>query len=137
MLLRFSPLAMMLLLSACSTDAPKHVAHSASTSPSVEYSDGKSKITPVRPFASSRNTCVDRFNFLRQAGDDRYQKYSKDYIEIGKGFNFLSANRDIMDTDARRVFTNTLDMKLKTLCSDVNYAGFTLVQHKISALSNI
>jgi hypothetical protein len=28
--------------------------------------------------------------FLRQAGGDRYQKYSKDYIEIGEGFNFLS-----------------------------------------------
>ncbi|EFU5825441.1 hypothetical protein EY507_00010 [Shigella sonnei] len=137
MLLRFSPFAMILLLSACSTGTPKHVAPAARTTPSVAYSDGKSKITPVRPIASSRNTCVDRFNFLRQSGDDKYQKYSKDYIEIGKGFSFLSENKDIMDADARRVFTNTLDMKLKTLCSDVNYAGFTLVQRKIHALSNI
>ncbi|EEQ2185680.1 hypothetical protein QSD79_003765 [Escherichia coli] len=137
MILRFSPFAMILLLSACSTGAPKNVATTARETPSVEYSDGKSKITPVKPVASSQNTCVDRFNFLRHAGDDKYQKYSKDYIEIGNGFNFLSENKDIMDADARRVFTNTLDMKLKTLCSDVNYAGFTLVQRKIHALSNI
>lgn len=94
-------------------------------------------MTPVRSIASSRNTCVDPINFLRPSGDDKYQKYSKDYIEIFKDFSFLSDNKDIMDGDARRVFINTLDMKLKTLCSDVNYAGFTLLQRKIHALSNI
>lgn len=128
---------MILLLSACSTGTPKHVAPAARSTPSVAYSDGKSKMTPVRSIAFSRNTCVDPINFLRPSGDDKYQKYSKDYIEIFKDFSFLSDNKDIMDGDARRVFINTLDMKLKTLCSDVNYAGFTLLQRKIHALSNI
>lgn len=137
MLARFSIYTMFFFLTACSTGITKISDPSNKTTPRVEYSNGKSKIIPITAVASSNNTCVDRYNFLHQAGDDRYEKYSKDYIEIGKGFNFLNKNKNIMDADARRVFTNTLDMKLKTLCSDVNYAGFTVVQRKISELSNI
>ncbi|TBL95873.1 hypothetical protein EYY95_00005 [Hafnia alvei] len=137
MLLRSISLLSVIFLAACSTNAVKHNSVKQSPKPTIKYSQNNSRIVPVNSVASSNNPCVDRFNFLRQAGDDKYQKYSRDYIQIGDGYSFLNTNKNIMNGDAKRVYTNTLDMKLNTLCSEVNYAGFQVIQQKINALSNI
>lgn len=137
MLLRSIPLLSVIFLAACSTNAVKHASVKQSPKPVIKYAQNNSRIVPVNSVASSNNPCVDHFNFLRQAGDDKYQKYSRDYIQIGDGYSFLNTNKNIMNGDAKRVYTNTLDMKLNTLCSEVNYAGFQVIQQKINALSNI
>ena len=137
MLLRSIPLFSVIFLAACSTTAVKHTATKQSPAPTIKYAQNTSRIVPVSAVASSNNPCVDHFNFLRQTGDDKYQKYSRDYIQIGDGYSFLNTNKNIMNGDAKRVYTNTLDMKLNTLCSEVNYAGFQVIQQKINALSNI
>ncbi|MBS0849355.1 hypothetical protein [Citrobacter sp. JGM124] len=136
MLLRTIPLLSVMFLAACSTNMAKNTTKQ-SPAPTIKYAQNNSRIVPVNSVASSNNPCVDHFNFLRQAGDNKYQKYSRDYIQIGDGYNFLNTNKNIMNGDAKRVYTNTLDMKLNTLCSEVNYAGFQVIQQKINALSNI
>ncbi|WP_282808361.1 hypothetical protein [Hafnia alvei] len=137
MLLRSIPIFSVIFLAACSTTSVKHTATKQSPAPTIKYAQNASRIVPVNSVTSSNNLCVDHFNFLRQAGDDKYQKYSRDYIQIGDGYSFLNTNKNIMNGDAKRVYTNTLDMKLNTLCSEVNYAGFQVIQQKINALSNI
>lgn len=137
MLLRSIPLFSAIFLAACSTTAVKHSSVKQSPKPTITYAQNASRIVPVNTVASSNNSCVDHFNFLRQAGDDKYQKYTREYIQISDGYRFLNTNKNIMNGDAKRVYTNTLDMKLNTLCSEVNYAGFQVIQQKINALSNI
>ncbi|EPL4527018.1 hypothetical protein QCK34_004431 [Enterobacter asburiae] len=107
------------------------------TASKINYAKGSSRILPAATLASSNDLCVDHFNFLRQAGDDKYKKFSRDYIQIGDGYNFLNVNKNIMSSDARRVYTNELEMKLNTLCSEVNYAGFQFIQQKIISIRNI
>ncbi|WP_367300394.1 hypothetical protein [Hafnia alvei] len=137
MLLRSIPLLSFIFLAACSANSVKHASVKQSPKPTIKYAQNNSRIVPVNAVASSNNLCVDHFNFLRQAGDDKYQKYSRDYIQIGDGYSFLNTNKNIMNGDAKRLYSNTLDMKLNTLCSEVNYAGFKVIQQKINALSNI
>lgn len=137
MLLRSISLLSVVFLAACSSGAVKHTATKQSPAPTIKYAQNNSRIVPVNVVASSSNACVDHFNFLRQAGDDKYQKYSRDYTQIGDGYSFLNTNKNIMNNDSKRVYTNTLDMKLNTLCSEVNYAGFQVIQQKIGALSGI
>ncbi|MEI2606529.1 hypothetical protein V8O11_22465 [Erwinia aphidicola] len=137
MLLRAAPLLTVFFLAACSTTPVKNNATKQNPSPAVKYEKNNSRIVPVNPVASSNNQCVDYFNFLRQAGNDKYQKYSREYILIGDGYTFLNTNKNIMNSDAKRVYSNALDMKLNTLCSEVNYTGFQVIQQKINALSSV
>lgn len=137
MLLRAAPLLTVFVLAACSTTPVKNNATKQNPSPAVKYEKNNSRIVPVNPVASSNNQCVDYFNFLRQAGNDKYQKYSREYILIGDGYTFLNTNKNIMNSDAKRVYSNALDMKLNTLCSEVNYTGFQVIQQKINALSSV
>ncbi|CNI60562.1 hypothetical protein [Yersinia pekkanenii] len=137
MLLRIVPLLSVIFLAACSSSAVKHTETEKNAQPVVKYAQNNSKIMPVNALVSSNNLCVDRFNFLRQAGNDKYQKFSRDYIQINDGYRFLNTNKNIMNGDAKRVLTHTLDMKLDTLCSEVNFAGFQVIRQKISALSDI
>ncbi|TBM25848.1 hypothetical protein [Hafnia paralvei] len=137
MLLRTMPLLSVIFLASCSSNTVKQIETPKKTSATVKYEQNNSRIVPVNSIASSNNECVDHFNFLRQAEHDKYPKYSRDYIQIGDGYRFLSTNKNIMNNDAKRMYTQTLDMKLNTLCSEVNYAGFQAIQQKISALSRI
>lgn len=137
MLLRLVPVASVLFIVACSSTTTRNVSTQKTSAPVIKYAQNNSKIVPTNAIASSNNLCVDHFNFLRQAGDDKYQKFSRDYVQIGDGYRFLSTNKNIMNGDAKRVYTNTLDIKLTTLCSEVNYAGFQVIQQKINALSGI
>ncbi len=137
MLLRAAPLLSVIFITACSSGLTKNSKISNSDTPLIKYSQGKSKIVPVNPVVSSNDACVDHFNFLRQAVDDKYQKYSRRYVDIGAGFTFLNTNKNIMNDDAKKVYTNTLEMKLMTLCSEVSYAGFLVIQKKIDALGVI
>ncbi|MBS0849527.1 hypothetical protein [Citrobacter sp. JGM124] len=137
MIFRSVAILSVVFLAGCSSSAIKGPATKSSPAPAISYAQNNSRIVPVNSVVSSNNPCVDHFNFLRQAGDSKYQKYSRDYIQIGDGYNFLNTNKNIMNGDAKRVYTNTLDMKLNTLCSEVNYAGFQVIQQKINDLSKI
>jgi len=123
-----------MLLAACSSSIP---GHSDNARPLVHYARDSSKIITVNTIAATGNQCVDNFNFLRQAGDKNYQEFSHQYITVGEGYNFLNKNKKIMDGDARQVYTMKLDMKLDTLCSKVNYAGYRVVRQKIKELHGI
>ncbi|WP_249215940.1 hypothetical protein [Citrobacter sp. JGM124] len=137
-MLRSVALLSVIFLAGCSSNVVKNTTTKpVSAAPATNYAQNNSRIVPVNSVVSSNNPCVDRFNFLRLAGNEKYQKYSNDYTRIGDGYNFLNTNKNIMNSDARRVYTNTLEMKMDTLCSEVNYAGFQVIQQKISALSNI
>jgi len=133
MLLRIVPVIPLLFLAACSTGTVKHT----TATPTIKYAKDNSKIVPTSAVASSNNKCVDNFNFLRQAGDAHYQDYSRDYMKVGAGYSFLNVNKNIMEGDAKRVYTMKLDMKLDTLCSEVNYAGYQVIQQKIKELGGI
>lgn len=137
MLLRSVFVFSVLLLSACSMNTVENEKNKKATASKINYAKGSSRILPAATLASSNDLCVDHFNFLRQAGDDKYKKFSRDYIQIGDGYNFLNVNKNIMSSDARRVYTNELEMKLNTLCSEVNYAGFQFIQQKIISIRNI
>lgn len=137
MLLRSIPLLSIILLSACSTNTVKHTEAKQNFSSKIKYAQNNSQIVPVDTISSSNDKCIDHFNFLHQAKDDKYKNYSREYIQISDGYRFLKTNKNIMSGDAKRVYTNTLDMKLKTLCSEVNYAGFQAIQQRINVLNNI
>ncbi|BEM76417.1 hypothetical protein SME38J_05200 [Serratia marcescens] len=141
MILRILPITSLIFLAACSSyvgqqGGGRTVKNKIHT-PAAEYANGKNPLTPVNSIVSSNNSCVDNFNFLRQAGNEKYQQYSKDYIKIGDGFRFLNTNKNIMGDDAKTVYTMKLDMKLDTLCYKVNYAGYQVIKAKIKELYGI
>lgn len=93
-------------------------------------------ITPVNTIQSTGNSCADNFNFLKLSNYSNYQSLSERYIEINNGYKFLKENREIMGEDARRIYTMNLDMKLDTICSEVESISFQLIQDKIKSLNN-
>lgn len=133
MYLRAIPVVSVLFLAACSSGTVSHTADK----PVVAYAKENSTIVPVKSVASTNNTCVDNFNFLRRAGDSQYERLSRNYIKVNDGFHFLRVNKNIMGEDARRIYTMNLDMKLDTICSEVNFASYKLIQEKIKELNNI
>lgn len=141
MILKLFPVTSLILLAACSSYSGHRVADETATSknntPAAKYASSRNPLTPVNAIASSNNRCVDDFNFLRQAGGEKYQKYSQDYIKIGEGYRFLNTNKNIMGSDAKEVYTMKLDMVLDTLCTRVNYAGFEVVKEKIKEINVI
>lgn len=131
MLFRAAVISPVLLLAACSFPH----SDSAKTEKSLtNYARNNSKIISINPTPTTGNQCVDNFNFLRQAGHDKYQDYSQKYIAVGNGYTFLNKNKNIMDKNAQQVYSMNLDMKLDTLCSKVNYAGYQLIRSKIKEL---
>lgn len=137
-----------LLLSACSaTQVKKKPATSSAKgkvtmlkreNPAAEkYQERRSSLLSGVTITSTNNTCVDHFNFLRESKSEQYSKYTKDYGDLGKGYRFLNVNKNIMDEDAKKIYTMALDMKLNTLCSKVQYTGYSVVKEKIKSLSGI
>ncbi|MBS0849577.1 hypothetical protein [Citrobacter sp. JGM124] len=122
-----------LFLTACSSNTVTRTADK----PVVQYARENSTIVPVNSIESTSNSCVDNFNFLRRAGDSQYERLSSNYIKVNDGFHFLRVNKNIMGEDAKRIYTMNLNMKLDTICSEVNYASYQLIQKKIKDLSNI
>lgn len=131
---KVSLISTVMLLAACSSSIP---GQSSNARPLIHYAQNSSKIITVNSIASTGNQCVDNFNFLKQAGDQNYQEFSRQYITVGEGYDFLNKNKNIMDNDARQVYTMKLDMKLDTLCSKVNYTGYRVVQQKLKELKGI
>ena len=136
MLLRVIVIIPVLLLAACSTQS-QSVKGKKQPNSVVQYINGNSKIVPINAIASSSNQCVDHFNFLRQVKDSKYQEFSRQYVEISNGYTFLNVNKNIMNSDAKEVFTMNLNMKLDTLCTKVNYTGFQVIQQKIKELIGV
>lgn len=134
MLLRVIFITPVLLMTACSSNL---FSVKPSPKPVVKYAKESSRIVPVKSISSSNNQCVDNFNFLRQASDPQYNVFSQQYIKVGNGYNFLNVNKNIMDADAKEIYTMKLDMKLETLCSKVNYAGYRVIRQKIKELGDI
>ncbi|MGL4214791.1 MAG: hypothetical protein ACRCSA_17705 [Morganella morganii] len=87
--------------------------------------------------ASTRNACVDGFNFLKGVNQNQFDNFSADYSKINQNYTFLNVNKEIMDKDSKELLTMTLNKKLDTLCTKVQYAGFIGVKDKIKALSDI
>ncbi|WP_202301496.1 hypothetical protein [Dryocola clanedunensis] len=147
MMLRTSTLLLLgsvFLLSACSAPSKKAPSAASATTgyqstntPTDKYI--AKRVTTLAGFtlASSNNVCVDHFNFLKEAQSNNYPKYTKDYGDIGKGYRFLNINKNIMDKDAKDVYTMMLEMKLDTLCTKVQYSGYAVVKDKIKELSSI
>lgn len=85
--------------------------------------------------ASTRNACVDGFNFLKGMNQNQFGLYSEDYNRINQNYTFLNVNKEIMDKDSREVLSMTLNKKLDTLCTKVQYAGFIGVKDRIKELN--
>ena len=134
MLFRAVIISPVLLLAACSFP---HSDRANIEKALISYARNNSKIISINPIPATGNLCVDNFNFLRQAGDDKYQDYSQKYIAVGNGYTFLNTNKNIMDKNAQEVYSMKLDMKLDTLCSKVNYAGYQVIHRKMKELSGI
>ncbi|WP_380184863.1 hypothetical protein [Kalamiella sp. sgz302252] len=145
MLFKIMPAASAMLLVACSSGV---ATHAETMSLKAEQEAGAESITPVikhamnegvpiNPVASSNQQCIDYFNFLRQTGDKHYQKYAKEYTKISEGYDFLQAHEETMGADAKRVYTMELDMKLDTLCLEVNFNGYRVIQQKVRELYGI
>lgn len=146
---KFLVLGSICLLAACSSQPAKkpqgnnHTTAAATTgykntsTPADNYIAKRTATLTGITLASTNNICVDHFNFLREAQSNQYQKYTKDYGDIGKGYRFLNVNKNIMDNDAKQVYTMMLEMKLDTLCSKVQYTGYSVVKDKIKELSSI
>lgn len=133
MYLKFIPIVSVFFLASCSSGTNTHT----TDKPIVRYFKESSAIVPVNSVASTSNTCVDNFNFLRRAGDSEYDRLSKNYIKVNDEFNFLRVNKNIMGEDAKRIYTMNLDIKLDAICSEVSYISYQLIQKKIKELSNI
>ncbi|EPJ0730869.1 hypothetical protein ACS8VC_003409 [Morganella morganii] len=87
--------------------------------------------------ASTRNACVDGFNFLKGLNQGQFDNYSADYSKINQNYTFLNINKEIMDKDSKELLTMTLNKKLDTLCAKVQYAGFIGVKDRLKGLSGI
>ncbi|CAK9886921.1 MAG: hypothetical protein XXXJIFNMEKO3_03371 [Candidatus Erwinia impunctatus] len=134
-------------LSACSTQGtkgpnvqiqPAPVAATPAKTGSVvseQYVQRKGAIFSGVTIASTKDQCIDNFNFLKNADLEQYREYTEEYNTINQGYSFLNINKDIMGKDARRVYTMALNIKLETLCSKLQYSGFEAVRKKIEGLS--
>lgn len=132
--------SLIFFVSACSSSPVTHPvtatqAAKQKDTPASKYAERS--VLPSNTIASSSDPCVDNFNFLREAGSDSYQVYSKDYVKIGNGYNFLGQNKNIMGNDARQVYNMNLDVKLDTLCNKVKYASFGIIKNKIKDFDGI
>lgn len=86
--------------------------------------------------ASTRNACVDGFNFLKGFNQEQFDKFSSHYSKINKNYIFLNVNKEIMDKDSKELLSMTLNKKLDTLCAKVQYAGFIGVKERLKTLSD-
>lgn len=86
---------------------------------------------------STNSECIDNFNFLRDEGSDLYAKYAADYKKINDGFVFLNKKRNVMDKDAKEIYTMTLRMKMDKLCTKMQASVFNIVQGKLEKYSDI
>ncbi|ETO41156.1 hypothetical protein [Morganella sp. EGD-HP17] len=102
-----------------------------------EYVGNKQMAAQGIVIASTRNACVDGFNFLKGLNQSQFDNYSADYSKINQNYTFLNINKEIMDSDSKELLTMTLNKKLDTLCAKVQYAGFTGVKERLKALSGI
>ncbi|WP_367299651.1 hypothetical protein [Hafnia alvei] len=105
--------------------------------PTEENTPPKSSIVGGHSYSSTNNKCMDNYNFLREEKSSQYPKYAENYNKITDGFKFLNSNKNIMDKDAKKVYTMELKMKLETLCSKIQYSSFILVNEKRKNLSEI
>lgn len=131
-------------LTACSTQpTTKQNNHSVASkttgynTPTDTYIAKRATALTGVALASTNNTCVDHFNFLKESQSNKYTEFSKNYGDIAKGYRFLNVNKNIMDNDAKQVYSMMLEMKLETLCSKVQYTGYSVVKSKIKELSSI
>lgn len=142
-----------LLLAACSSAPQKKTAavknppvkqQTRSATPNVTgnnaaqaYVGSKQMASQGIVIASTNNACVDGFNFLKGVNQAEFNDFSSSYGRINQNYTFLNVNKEIMDKDSREVLSMTLNKKLDTLCTKVQYAGFIGVKDKIKALSDI
>lgn len=106
-------------------------------SPTEENAPPKGGVVGGNAYSSTNNKCMDNYNFLREENAPQYPKYAEDYNKITEGFKFLNSNKNIMDKDAKKIYTMQLKMKLETLCSKIQYSSFILVNEKRHNLSDI
>ncbi|CAK9885959.1 MAG: hypothetical protein XXXJIFNMEKO3_02383 [Candidatus Erwinia impunctatus] len=135
------------VLSACSTTPPKKGAQKASSqkvantassnTAKQQYMERQGAVFNGVTIASTNNPCVDHFNFLKETNAESYQGYSQQYSKISQNYTFLNVNKNIMDKDAKENLTMTLNMKLDTLCSKLQYSGYQVVKDRIKSLSDI
>lgn len=129
-----------LLIAACAPNSQSGNAASennAQKTNAEKYAAKRASLLQGVTIASTGNVCVDHFNFIKDEHERNYISYSKVYSKIGDGYRFLNTNKNIMDKDARDIYTMTLDMKLNTLCSKVRYSGYSLIREKIRDLDVI
>lgn len=132
------------MLSACSTNVAKNNASSTSMVSNNIIKAGTDTATTKKTaffdgivIASTNNSCIDQFNFIRSNNNDAYQRYSSDYAKIGEGYRFLNVNKNIMGKEAKDVYTLQLDVKLDTLCAKVHYTSYQIVKEKMKNLASI
>lgn len=101
------------------------------------YAQNKQSISQGIVIASTRNACVDSFNFLKGLNQGQFDNYSADYSKINQNYTFLNINKEIMDKDSKELLSMTLNKKLDTLCAKVQYAGFIGVKDRLKVLSDI
>lgn len=103
----------------------------------TKYGQEKQAIPQSISISSTNNTCVDGFNLLKSLSQKEFNQYSSDYNKISQNHNFLLTYKNIMDNDSKSILSMTLNKKLDTLCSRVEYSGFIGVKDKLKSLSSI
>ncbi|WP_368938348.1 hypothetical protein [Morganella morganii] len=101
-----------------------------------EYVEKKQMASQGIVIASTRNACVDGFNFLKGFNQEQFDKFSSHYSKINQNYIFLNVNKEIMDKDSKELLSMTLNKKLDTLCAKVQYAGFIGVKERLKTLSD-
>lgn len=101
------------------------------------YAQNKQIISQGIVIASTKNACVDSFNFLKGLNQDAFNNYSADYSKINQNYTFLNINKEIMDKDSKELLSMTLNTKLDTLCAKVQYTGFIGVKNRLKMLSDM
>jgi len=101
------------------------------------YARNKQMLSQGIVIASTHNSCVDSFNFLKGLNQGQFDNYSADYGKINQNYTFLNINKEIIDKDSKELLSMTLNKKLDTLCAKVQYAGFIGVKDRLKVLSGI
>lgn len=132
------------MLSACSTNVAKNNSPMTPTVSNNIIKAGADTVAVKKTaffdgivIASTNNSCIDQFNFIRGNNTDAYQRYSSDYAKIGEGYRFLNVNKNIMGKEAKDVYTLQLDVKLDALCAKVHYTSYQIVKEKMKNLASI
>lgn len=110
----------------------------------VNHDDNIVNSTPVNnkiiaildSFKEKNLHCLEQIETLKINKSDKQNNLIYDYKRIIEQQHFLTRNQDVMDNDSFTYLSNSLMMKLETLCNKIEFTNFSIIKDRTQSLIN-